>query len=608
MAVNTLIEQTEQEKQLVNKILTLYKNAYTSKANLHALWDDCYKAYKGDLFRKALPDYKAQVIDNMIFSTVETIIPILFSHNPQFIVLPQIPEMFDRAQMVQNLLDFEFERAKVFPTLLQGIKTGVITGTSPFAVIWDSNASNGLGEVKLIPISPFNFFVDPMATSIDDAEYVIYATYKPVGQVIKQFPEKKELLLKTTTQPQDEYLLYGKEADLMNIKDVVLYIECYMRDYTIESEIIEEEGQKYQITKRKYPNGRRIIVAGDVLLYDGENPYKDGRFPFVVWKCYENPNSFWGIGEVEQIIEPQRYRTEILNCIIENARTTANAVWILDKNCGIDHNTITGRPGLVIRKNPGTEVRRESPQPLPAYVQNLPVLFAQDIENISGVYDVTRGEKPLGVTAAAAITALQEQAQGRIRLKVQLLEQALSEIGSLWLSRVQQFWETKRYITFIDKATETQKFILISKHDLDGDFTVRIKAGSTMPVNKTARLQQLIQMAQTRGEDGLPLVDRRTILENADLPNVNEILERIEIAKQTALQQQQNALKSQLEGQAMEQNNNEQQPDEEIQGQVATLLQEIQNMSPEELVQFIEQNPEIEEVLKEIQTMQNTPQ
>ena len=600
----------EQNKELVSKILKMYKDAYNSKANLHALWDKCYKAYKGELFKKALPDYKAQVLDNMIFSTIETIIPILFSANPRFLVFPQIPEMFDRAQMIQNLLDFEFDRARVFQTMIQGIKTGVITGTSPFAVVWDQNASNGLGEVKLIPISPFNFFVDPLATNLDDAEYVIYATYKNVGEIIKQFPDKQEEILKSAKRPDDEYLMYGRNVDMSNVNNVVLYVECYMKDYSVDKEIIEEEGKKYEVSQKKYPNGRRVIIAGDTLLYDGENPYKNGKFPFVVWKCYETPNSFWGTGEVENIIEPQKYRIEILNCIIENARTTANSVWILDKNCGVDYNTITGRPGLVIRKNPGTEVRRESPQPLPAYIQNLPALFAQDIENISGVYDVTRGEKPLGVTAAAAITALQEQAQGRIKLKVQLLEEALAEIGSLWIAHVQQFWETKRYISFVNEQTDTREFVAISKHDIDGDFTIKVKAGSTMPVNKTSRLQQLIQMAQTMAEDGLPLVDRKTILENADIPDVNEILEKFEMIKQEqqqmALQQQQNAIQSQLEGQVNGQATQEevmQQPNE-LEGQVAQLLQEIGRMSPEELTEFIKQNPEVEEILKQLSTEQ----
>jgi hypothetical protein len=74
-----------------------------------------------------------------------------------------------------------------------------------------------------------------------------------------------------------------------------------------------------------------------------------------------------------------------------------------------------------------------------------------------------------------------------------------------------------------------------------------------MPVNKTAKLQQLVQMAQTMAEDGLPVVDRKTILENADLPNIDEILERFEMLKQQQAQQAQAEQQAQLEQQMQQQ-------------------------------------------------------
>ena len=134
------------------------------------------------------------------------------------------------------------------------------------------------------------------------------------------------------------------------------------------------------------------------------------------------------MGEVEQIISPQKYANEVVNIILQNAQLMSNQVWILDKNSGVARNSLTNRAGLVVRKNPGTEVRRDAPPPLPAYLQEIARLLREDIEHISGVYDVTRGERPTGITAAAAIQALNEQAQGRIKLKDQALEETLSDL------------------------------------------------------------------------------------------------------------------------------------------------------------------------------------
>ena len=69
-----------------------------------------------------------------------------------------------------------------------------------------------------------------------------------------------------------------------------------------------------------------------------------------------------------------------------------------------------------------------------------------DIEVVSGIHDVTRGETPTGIQSAAAIQALQEAAQTRVRLKVTLHENALGLLGTEWIERIKQFWKFNRLI------------------------------------------------------------------------------------------------------------------------------------------------------------------
>lgn len=539
------------EKFLVSEIIKKYKNSYDSKASKHELWDKCYKAYTGELFKKNLPEYTSQEISNFVFSTVESIKPIMLADNPKFVIMPQKQEFMEKATLVQSIMDYEWLRAKMFSHMSRSCTSGLIFGTVPIAIVWDKTSQNGLGDVKPIPLSPFNFFVDQMATCIDDAQYCGYASYKNVGEVIKSFPHKAEELKNATQMPTDTYLNYGKNMDNAS-SNYVLYIEMYMRDYsTIEEEIEDEEGTK-TVSRLKYPKGRFVAIAGDVLLEDMDNPYTDGKFPFVLWKCYDVPGQFWGMGEVEQLISPMQYHANLMNNILDSARITANSPWIVDKNSGIEKNSLTNRHGLVIRKNPGTDVHREQPAQLPAYIQNIVDKLEKHIEIIPGVYDVTRGERPSGITAGVAIQALNESAQGRIKLKVQALEQTLSELGGLWLSRIQQFWITKRSVrTIAEDYTPT--YGEVDRDDVDGDYDVIIVAGSTMPVNKTAKLQQLVQMAQTMGEDGLPLVDRKTVLENADISNIDEILQRFADIKQQQAQEAQAQQQAQLDQQAQAQ-------------------------------------------------------
>ena len=70
-----------------------------------------------------------------------------------------------------------------------------------------------------------------------------------------------------------------------------------------------------------------------------------------------------------------------------------------------------------------------------------------------------------------------------------------------------------------------------------------------MPINKNARLQQLISLSQTPAEDALPMIDRQTILENSELPNVEEILARFEAIKQQQAQQSEASSQAMLQEQ-----------------------------------------------------------
>ena len=162
---------------------------------------------------------------------------------------------------------------------------------------------------------------------------------------------------------------------------------------------------------------------------------------YIVYATYKNAN------QLKQMFPI--YINELTNQIIDNAKSTANMQWIIDKNSGIGQGKLTNRPGLVIRKNPGSEVRRDTPPPMPTYVRETIDVMKADIQDISGVLDSLKGEKQTGVVAASAILALQEASQSRIRLKIKIMESNLSELANMVYSRMQQFWK-------LDSSTTTR--------------------------------------------------------------------------------------------------------------------------------------------------------
>lgn len=559
------------EEKTVNMVKDMFKRSEQAKAKFVDIWKKCIDAYKGEIDKTAKPDYKSDNVSNYIFSTLETVRPIMVAECPKFQVMPRLEKDFNKSYRVQQALDYEWTRTKMDTVIPKALLPALQIGTSVLGCFWNGKDTK-IGNIETKLISAFNFFPDPSATTIDEADYVIYATYQNVGKIIRQFPEKAEELKMQTQRPDKEDLIMGMDGANFSNQNI-LVMECYMRDYEMITQELEENGELIEVKKLKYPKGRRIIIAGDTLLSDGENPYADGKFPFVIFKAYDLPDQFWGMGEVEQIMKPQKYADVLANQIIDNARLTANCQWIKDKNSGVEVGKLTNRPGLIVTKNPGSEVRREQPPSIPAYVQQTVEMLKRDIEIVSGVFDITRGERPTSITSGTAISQLTQSAQSRIKLKMKYLETALAELGSMWVNRIIQYWKLPRQLRVMvsmkdfeqavnDMQMQGQQFNVqppvngsvpiftkLSGEEIDGDWDITVVGGSTMPVNKNTRLQQLISLSQTPAEDGMPMVDRQTILENSELPNVEEILARFDAMKQQQAQSQEASQQSMLQEQ-----------------------------------------------------------
>ena len=589
----------DKEIQLASIWNFRFKDAMVHKAPYTKRWQMYWDAYNGDYFKnKKNPEYKSDLVSNYIFSIVETIRPIMLDNNPKFQAMPRHPKAMPFSNDLQEALLYEWDRERMKRKLAKELITTLVIGTAVAFIPWDSEEKN----VKAIFVNPFNIFPDPLATSVDDAEYIIYASYKNAVRLKRKYPDKAERL--SGSQVNYSELVHDNDKNA-RVDNQILVLEVWTWD--TESEVDEEGNERH--TRNQYPNGRIITLCPElgVVLDDKPNPYKTpktrkARFPFELIKDYDVPGKFWGEGEVAQLLSPQKHMNELNNAILDSAKATANMPWVIDKNAGISHGAITARPGLIIRKNPGTEVKREQPPSMPPYVVNAVETYKEDVEQISGVFNTLKGERATGVYTAQGILALQEAGQVRIRLKVDLMEDCLGKIAQLWLDRMGQYWKEDRWVR-ICKPTGDYDFKHISKDAFDYDYDVKICAGSTMPVNRGAMLDLMIRLAQTPMPDGQPLVDREAVVQYLPEEAKSAILQRMQ-GQHMQMAELQQAIEQLMEGlqilhgelQQVAQESN--QNDEQQFTLIEEMMQTIEHIS-EQILQLKEEHDKIEEEREE---------
>ena len=644
----------EEQKKLSSWCYQKFKDAMLAKQQTTEDWFKYLNAYNNDLYtNNSVPDYKSNYCNNLIYSTIESMRPIVFDGNPKFECVPATAEALQYSKDIDTALDYEWHRTKMRKKLISNSIYTFVLGTSVIMLPYVYSDNDEFdGNVCPVIVNPFNLYPDPLATSVEDAEYIIYATYEHENKLKKRYPEYADKIDGGDIKYEE---LVNSRNENARITNQILLLEVWCRDYTtIEYEEVDKNGEKTKKKKFKYPKGRVIICAPELELVfeDKENPYESGRFPFFIFKNTNVPFKFWGEGEVKYLLSPQQAVNDLSNQVIDNAKHTANMQWIIDKNAGIPKGELTNRPGLIIRKNPGAEVRRDSPPSMPMYVSEMITRNEQAIEVISGVHDITRGQTPTGIESASAIQALQEAANQRIRLKITLLEETLSDMGNEWLSRMKQFWKSNRIIPVekpktasmpvgernmfemqmsgsIEDTENTYDFVEIAKDkQLAQKYRVKVIGANSIQINKASMLDLMIRLAQTPAEDGMPMVTRECVLDY--LPNVNKniIMQYFSKLKEEQMQREQaqmlnNEAMAQLqevtavvqELQAKSEKEEQEEYEQQIKEQGYTegmayaqaimqqqeqegdlppeLLQELAEMTDEELQQVITQYPEL---------------
>ena len=183
-------------------------------------------------------------------------------------------------------------------------------------------------SVKLRPIQPHNFLIDPVATSVNEACGVIIDEFVPVHQV--------ELL-----QEQGVYndVYVGTAADDLNIEadpelwsqpeNKVRLTKYYglvprdlLRDASDEEVMGDDEDSHYV---------EAIVVLGNgKLLKAEENPYMMGDRPVVAfsWDCV--PGRFWGMGVCEKGYNSQKALDAEIRARIDALALTVHPMLAMD--------------------------------------------------------------------------------------------------------------------------------------------------------------------------------------------------------------------------------------------------------------------------------------
>jgi len=345
--------------------------------------------------------------------------------------------------------------------------------------------------------------------------------YEDHASHIEAHNEFKVIYIATALGIQPEHLT---EQDIENAKQdpelgMVMKI---IDDHISTHEVMHEQNPNGE--KPKYKNSLRLVIRTNVdkILFDGEAQVDDGMIPLVPIYCYKSEESVYGIGEIKNIIGPQKSFNEIDQAEYEGLRLTTNGLWIVGEGAGVV-TSLTNAPGGIIKVKDISKIRRESPGQISPQLGIRKDGDRQAIDGISGMNEASQGRRPTGITAANAIEFLQQQSNGRVRLKTRLLEEfSVPRLSKLVAARVVKYYPVARKLRIYD-ANGRLKFIEYDPEKFqDLDYDVKHVPGSTAGLSKESIFTVMKELLMGG------MIDQKTFFKLTDIPYKATIMEELE--------------------------------------------------------------------------------
>ena len=179
--------------------------------------------------------------------------------------------------------------------------------------------------VKLKPVLPQNFLIDPVATSVEDA----------MGVAIDEFVSKHsvELLQEQGVYRQALIESAAPDTDLEPDQDLTIYNDDKVRltKYygLVPRDLLEEEGVEVE-SDSMYVEAVVVIANGGTLLKAEANPYMMGDRPVVAFPWDVVPGRFWGRGVCEKGYNSQKALDTELRARIDALSLTIHPMLAVD--------------------------------------------------------------------------------------------------------------------------------------------------------------------------------------------------------------------------------------------------------------------------------------
>lgn len=351
------------------------------------------------------------------------------------------------------------------------------------------------GEIESRVRPLFNFYWDPKATELEEARWCGEVSYMDLGWIDENFPELGPYV-------QSEEGVDGMnffESSLLALVGPSIQGTAHAggTQYYTNGAAVRKYFERPTL---EFPNGQWLVVAGDVLLYEGDLPIKDeqgnvtGDFPYTEFRYDEVPGRFAGRTPTEDMVPAQKRVNGIDAQVILNRKTLLNPWVLAPKGSGLDPGRVAMRPGATVLYNfigvgAAPQVVHGVPLPQQVMEEREQAIMAMD-NLVQDAGPQAQQTLPPGVKSGIALNFMRELQQEQLMPRLNRWGQWIAERDRKRLLLAQQHYREERAIKLLGVGSDWQVQYWKGA-DLRGNTDVTIDQGSLIPKAESVKTQTM---------------------------------------------------------------------------------------------------------------------
>ena len=559
------------EESKKDKILAQYKRAKDHKRDRMETWQELIKFDKGEQWKDlGLPPFVPTPVTNYIHYVKSMKTAAFAIENPVGKLRAIGSQNIKAVDTLNKVVEGEMERMKARQVVRDAISTAKLLGTAIVEVVWNEYTEvKGMGdvlwegEVQLKNVPPQNFYIDPTATRLEDAQFIQIRELKP-KDFIKNIHKTQNIEGTEHNDQEDLGRAFQDALDHESKEDTVVYVRHYEKIPTGEG------NYRYQLT---YLVNDKVVATTKAL--------EPAMYPFADLHDLRNINEFWSKSTCELILDNQKIVNKVESIIALLGLQTQNPQKVVSIQSGLKPSDVakySNAPGYTWRVNgdPSRAIQFVNPPPIPQTLFQLAQEAKQNIRDITGINEAYSGQSVGSLQTTGGVNSLIDRATMRDRDQMFEIEMFVGQLTSIVTSFIISKYTEPRLARFLSPSEPEENALFVEYvgkdfEDVMYDIVVDVSTKAPITRQRTDELIDDLFVKQYQYPMDIKFMKPQEYVKHKDLPNMDDIVRRMD--EEEALNKANVAMQAaQMASQMLMQGA----PPEEVQAQLQQIIPQLE--------------------------------